>query len=79
MLFETHLSPLYSKLSRSLNIFKRTLKYMSVSLSKGNASSQVVSILRAEKRRRVKKVKEVGCGKLLEETAIKFTAPPENH
>ena len=52
---------------------------MSVSLSKGNASSQVVSILRAEKRRRVKKVKEVGCGKLLEETAMKFTAPPENH
>jgi hypothetical protein len=79
MLFETHLSPLYSKLSRSLNIFKRTSKGMDVSLSKENTSLQVIRILRAEKGDRVKSLKEEGCGKLLEETAIKFTAPPENH
>jgi hypothetical protein len=27
----------------------------------------------------LKNAKEEGCGKLLEETVMKFTAPPENH
>ena len=57
MLFETYLSPLYSKLSRSLNIFKKTLTGMYFSLSKGNTSLKKALVLRAEKRDRVKKYK----------------------
>ena len=57
MLFETYLSPLYSKLSRSLNIFKKTLTGMYFSLSKGNTSLKKAIVLRAEKRGRVKKCK----------------------